>query len=324
MRLASGYDVERLNARSRAYNDGKVATAMDYVYINGKPVTCRRCKRKRVKSERPEHLQFKTCNPCRVIERAQKRRGNKITLYRNREEYEILRRLKMIEENEPYQTPDEELAMSSSAHVHHQPQHYVPESSPYIQYGQQAEPQPVDDTQHQLHAELEKAERYLENNAGLNQAFNTVLKNFDFYLMLLKVNQSQNVEQVIFSEVLPLEKLLKSALSKDTSVANIVLKLYDKFIMPISKITGYDFRFQSQIDFVKYATIFPVVIREYLKCTDDNEMAFEDDNIDSELIALQKAHSQKYLANESCSSSLFLSYHTETGQLVICFSHKAH
>ncbi|GME72630.1 unnamed protein product [Ambrosiozyma monospora] len=44
-----------------------------YYYINGKISTCRRCKRKRTLDEDPDHLQFKTCYRCRMIERDQKK-----------------------------------------------------------------------------------------------------------------------------------------------------------------------------------------------------------------------------------------------------------
>ncbi|QPG73094.1 hypothetical protein FOA43_000399 [Brettanomyces nanus] len=44
-----------------------------FYYIDGKISTCRRCKRKRTLDEPPEHLQFKTCYRCRMIERDQKK-----------------------------------------------------------------------------------------------------------------------------------------------------------------------------------------------------------------------------------------------------------
>lgn len=44
-----------------------------YYYVNGKISTCRRCKRKRTLDEDPQHLQFKTCYRCRMIERDQKK-----------------------------------------------------------------------------------------------------------------------------------------------------------------------------------------------------------------------------------------------------------
>lgn len=44
-----------------------------YYYVNGKISTCRRCKRKRTLDEDPDHLQFKTCFRCRMIERDQKK-----------------------------------------------------------------------------------------------------------------------------------------------------------------------------------------------------------------------------------------------------------
>ncbi len=50
-----------------------MSTAPRYYYINGKISTCRRCKRKRTLDEPPEHLKFKTCYRCRMIERDQKK-----------------------------------------------------------------------------------------------------------------------------------------------------------------------------------------------------------------------------------------------------------
>lgn len=44
-----------------------------YYFVNGKISTCRRCKRKRTLDEDPDHLQFKTCYRCRMIERDQKK-----------------------------------------------------------------------------------------------------------------------------------------------------------------------------------------------------------------------------------------------------------
>ena len=44
-----------------------------FYYVNGKISTCRRCKRKRTLDEDPDHLQFKTCFRCRMIERDQKK-----------------------------------------------------------------------------------------------------------------------------------------------------------------------------------------------------------------------------------------------------------
>lgn len=58
-----------------------------YYYINGRISTCRRCKRKRTMDEDPQHLQFKTCFRCRMIERDQKK-FNQAKRKLNQEAYE--------------------------------------------------------------------------------------------------------------------------------------------------------------------------------------------------------------------------------------------
>lgn len=44
-----------------------------YHVIDGRVAVCRRCKRKRLREELPEHLTFKTCFKCRMVERDQKK-----------------------------------------------------------------------------------------------------------------------------------------------------------------------------------------------------------------------------------------------------------
>lgn len=51
----------------------------DWLYDEGsdKPRVCRRCKKKRHRSEPPEYLQFRTCHPCRILERSGGRKSSK-------------------------------------------------------------------------------------------------------------------------------------------------------------------------------------------------------------------------------------------------------
>ncbi|KAH3668233.1 hypothetical protein OGAPHI_001987 [Ogataea philodendri] len=373
MSVASETNDERVLARIKSYNGGKPSQESDVVLVNGKPIMCRRCKRKRLKSEAPEHLQFKTCNPCRVIERAQKRRGTKTPVYKSKDDFETLRQIKPLSRDQEddsdarQDTPNqsESVAESNSG-----------KSSPGAAQGSEIEPElqtqsnlsersvsvasnaqmgsfkalPNTKSELQQHLyyncqidqkyqigqqDLHRPESICIHCGGDTQGYadlcyscenrDSVIKSFDYYLLVLQLNSEQELCNIVFSTILPQNQLFSTTPTEEKSAASMLLRLYEKYILPISKATGYDFIYQTESEFPqKYKDPDRLVVRETLKCVNEIDLLFHNDDIDSELMALQSTSPDQPASKTPCHSHLFLSYNGHTGRLVISFTHQPH
>ncbi|ESW99614.1 hypothetical protein KL918_001453 [Ogataea parapolymorpha] len=364
MKVASELTDERVLARLNAYNNPNEGSESDYVYVNGKPITCRRCKRKRLVSETPEHLQFKTCNPCRVIERAQKRRGSKHSVIKNREEYDMIQQIRNM---------DTDLETATAADTPRTKSEQTRETTPDVPQSSTApSPEQTDasglekdslaehDTPTQSpadsRAELQQRLHFLrqgdqsnaigeqnsrrppsvcvccgQNTNGLDdlcspcENTDSVIKSLDYYLQLLKLNHEQELRNIVFTTNEPHAQLLARTAAKEKTPATVLLRLYEKYILAISKATGYDFKYQTESEFSrKYCDPVQMRVRECLKCVNEIDMLFQNDDIDSELMALQSSSVDQSPPKTPCHSLIFVSYNARSGRLVISFTHQPH
>ncbi|KAG7890829.1 hypothetical protein KL936_002113 [Ogataea polymorpha] len=363
MKVAPELTNERILARLNAYNNSSQGSESEYVYVNGKPITCRRCKRKRLVSETPEHLQFKTCNPCRVIERAQKRRGSKHSVIKNREEYDMIQQIRGMETDLESAT-----AVDTPRTKSEQPREMTPDmlqsstapSPEQAESGLEKDSLAEHDTQTQSladsRAEHEQRMHFLhqgnqrnaigepnlrrppsvcvccgQNTNGLDDLCspceNTdgVIKSLDYYLQLLQLNHEQELRNLVFTTNEPHTRLLAQTATKEKTPATVLLRLYEKYILAISKATGYDFKYQTESEFSsKYCDPVQMRVRECLKCVNEIDMLFQNDDIDSELMALQSSPVDQSPPKTPCHSLIFVSYNARSGRLVISFTHQPH
>ncbi|KAG7834504.1 hypothetical protein KL943_002888 [Ogataea angusta] len=358
MKVASELTDERVLARLKAYNNAGEGSETDYVYVNGKPITCRRCKRKRLVSETPEHLQFKTCNPCRVIERAQKRRGSKTSVIKNREEYDMIQQIRGL---------DTDLETAAAADTPRTKSAKLPETTPDVpQSSTASSPEQPDGsglekdslaehdapTQSPVDSRADMQQRLLHSHAtghqdprrpasvciccgqdtdGLDDLCSpcenrdSVIKSLDYYLQLLQLNHEQELCNLVFTTTEPHAQLLARTAAKEKTPATVLLRLYEKYILAISKATGYDFKYQTESEFSrKYCDPVQMRVRECLKCVNEIDMLFQNDDIDSELMALQSSPVDQSPAKTPCHSLIFVSYNARSGRLVISFTHQPH
>ncbi|KAG7744479.1 hypothetical protein KL932_000995 [Ogataea haglerorum] len=364
MKVASELTDERVFARLKAYNSSGEGSESEYVYVNGKPITCRRCKRKRLVSETPEQLQFKTCNPCRVIERAQKRRGAKNSVIKNREEYDMIQQIRGLDtdletaavadaprtksEKPLEMTPD--VPQSSTASPSEQPDGLGLEKDSLVEHDTttQSRADAKAELQQRLvslrqgdlgHATGEQDPRRPasvcvccgQNTNGLDDLCSpcenrdSVIKSLDYYLELLQLNHEQELSNIVFTTNEPHTQLLARTPAKELTPATLLLRLYEKYILAISKATGYDFKYQTESEFSrKCCDPVQMKVRECLKCVNEIDMLFQNDDIDSELMALQSSPVDQTPAKTPCHSLIFVSYNARSGRLVISFTHQPH
>lgn len=413
-----------------------------YYYVNGKISTCRRCKRKRTLDEDPDHLQFKTCFRCRMIERDQKKfnqakrklnadasAGNRPNP--TREEIEKLaEHLKST--SKAYQAASKQFnptATSAPTKIS------VPQSTknsafnnkenkitnvipPTFQFKNIVPPknnfvaEPLNfqtQTLDQTLAMLENSELQLDDDAvDVDLAYNeqlfsfnilsidpklnpltltaeqqsllqlsflakyhhdqssnykvaphalsptqpnlclsckatlpkqrlgkqicqdceskqSILKDFNHYLTILKLNKTQDLYRIIFMSNIPLDQLLKSSLSDNRSSQNILKLLYEKYVVPINEITNAEFLLPLIQD-----TESPdqTILKKVLKCASDHSsVSFTDSAIDPEALNLSTNETLNHGTSvpvECKFSQLCLNYDMSNGDLVISFSHSCH
>lgn len=413
-----------------------------YYYVNGKISTCRRCKRKRTLDEDPDHLQFKTCFRCRMIERDQKKfnqakrklnadasAGNRPNP--TREEIEQLaEHLKST--SKAYQAASKQFnptATSAPTKVSVPPLNKsavfskdvkisntmpatfqfknstLPPKTNFVSEPLNFPPQTLDQTL----ALLENTELQLEDEAvDVDLAYNeqlfsfnilsidpklnpltltaeqqsllqlsflakyhhdqssnykvaphalsptqpnlclsckaslpkqrsgkqicqecetkqSILKDFNHYLTILKLNKTQDLYRIIFMTNIPLDQLLKSSLSDNKSSQNVLKLLYDKYVVPINEITNAEFLLpNSQSNDSSNET----VLKKVLKCASDHStVSITDSAIDPEALNLSTNESVNHGSSvpvECKFSQLCLNYDMNTGDLVISFSHSCH
>lgn len=319
-----------------------------YHYVNGKVSTCRRCKRKRTLDEDPQHLQFKTCYRCRMIERDQKKfnqarrklhtdpsNGSRSTPPTHEEIAQLAELLKTTSKSQQPETPSE--ASPNDKNVQEDTlelKQYVPVHAPPASPPAPSQQQP---TAHQTQVvDLSKVTQFIDPTLSLleneyteeswesqfemtyndelfsfnilsidpklnplslsmeqqsllqlsflskyqhdhsptlashtvasidgNHCFGcntslpsnrhtmqlcsnceskqSTIKDFNLFLTIIKLNLTQDLYRVLFVTNVPLDKLVKSSLSRDKSKENILKLLYQNFILPINDTAGSEF-----------------------------------------------------------------------------------
>lgn len=76
----------------------------------------------------------------------------------------------------------------------------------------------------------------------------STIKDFNLFLTIIKLNLTQDLYRVLFVTNLPLDKLVKSSLSRDKSKDNILRLLYQNFVLPINDTAGSEFILPSSSD----------------------------------------------------------------------------
>lgn len=316
-----------------------------YYYVNGKISTCRRCKRKRTLDEDPQHLQFKTCYRCRMIERDQKKfnqarrklnadssTGSRTTPPTHEEIAQLAEFLKSttkpVQPTTSASTPQSKpnTAIQDSLEL----KQYIPNQ--VIQNQSTAQmvdlnkvTQYIDPTLSLLDSDLNEDSWESQFEMAYNEqlfSFNilsidpklnpltlsmeqqsllqlsflskyqhehsltlsphslaptdgslcfgcksslpsnrlsmqlcsncenkqSTIKDFNLFLTILKLNLTQDLYRVLFVTNLPLDKLVKSSLSRDKSKDNILKLLYQNFILPINDTAGSEFVLPSSSD----------------------------------------------------------------------------
>lgn len=404
-----------------------------YYYVNGKISTCRRCKRKRTLDEDPDHLQFKTCYRCRMIERDQKKfnqakrklnaevtSGNRSNP--TREEIEKLAE-HLKNTSKTYQATNKQFnptATSGPTKISLP----IPNSSKAnsltgtlqfknstIQNKGSFISDPVTFNSQNLEqlAFLENSDLQLDDEAGgdVDLAYNeqlfsfnilsidpklnplsltaeqqsllqlsflakyhhdqssnfklpphslsptqptlclsckanltvnrlgkqichdcqekqSILKDFNHYLTILKLNKTQDLYRIIFMTNLKLDELLKSSLSDNKSSSNVLKLLYDKFVVPINEITSSEFLLPLE-EQDNDATPNDLILRKVLKCASDHSsISFTDSAIDPEALNLSANEAVTQGTIECKFSQLCLNYDMNKGDLVLSFSHSYH
>lgn len=410
-----------------------------YYYVNGKISTCRRCKRKRTLDEDPDHLQFKTCFRCRMIERDQKKfnqakkrlnadanAGNRPNP--SREEIEKLaERLKLNAKS--FQSgkqfnPTATSAPSNLTLNNHETKTILPGTYQFKNTQPVPfKPNPVDPINFhpqnldQTIALLENGEIQLDDDtadvdlacneqlfsfnilsidpklnpltltdeqqsllqlsflakyhhdqstnykvtphslcptsphlclsckSNLPQSLYTkqiceecekkqsILKEFNHYLTILKLNKTQDLYRIIYMTNFSLDELLKSSLSDNRSSKNVLKLLYDKYVVPINEITNSEFLLPNDKSSPSKSNDTPSSdddiksLKKILKCASDHStLSFTDSAIDPEALNLSTHETnQAGSSNIECKfSQLCLNYDMESGDLVISFSHSCH
>lgn len=429
-----------------------------YYYVNGKISTCRRCKRKRTLDEDPDHLQFKTCFRCRMIERDQKkfnqakRRLNADASAGHRpnptrEEIEKLaEHLKstsktyqpttkqfnptatsapiqmVIPSKQPPPTFSREMKLSNQLPGTYQfKNNMTPVKNNFV-----SDPIILQNQVLDTFALLENTDIPLEDeNADVDLAYNeqlfsfnilsidpklnpltltaeqqsllqlsflakyhhdqasiakipqhytspvqqnlclscranlpkdrlgkqicydcenkqSILKDFNHYLVILKLNKTQDLNRIIFMDNIQLNELLKSSLSDDKSSQNVLKLLYRKYVVSINEITNSEFLLPNSDESENtdddkannkngtngMSGNNSTILKKVLKCASDHSsVSFTDSAIDPEALNLQTNDNQNQNISvpvECKFSQLCLNYDTSTGDLVISFSHSCH
>lgn len=415
-----------------------------YYYVNGKISTCRRCKRKRTLDEDPDHLQFKTCFRCRMIERDQKKfnqakrklnadasAGNRPNP--TREEIEQLAE-HLKNTSKAYQAASKQFnptATSAPTKISVPPlsksstlnnnnvkvtdtipatfqfkNSTVPsKKNEFVSDTLNFHPQTIDQTL----ALLETSELQLDDDAvDVDLAYNeqlfsfnilsidpklnpltltaeqqsllqlsflakyhhdqssnfkiaphalcptqgnlclsckaslpkvrlakqicqqcenkqSILKDFNHYLTILKLNKTQDLYRIIFMTNIPLDELLKSSLSGNRSSQNVLMLLYDKYVVPINEITNSEFLLPNTDEKDKSNE---TVLKKVLKCASDHSsVSFTDSAIDPEALNIstnETLNPGSFVPVECRFSQLCLNYDMNAGDLVISFSHSCH
>jgi hypothetical protein len=150
----------------------------------------------------------------------------------------------------------------------------------------------------------------------------SILKDFNHYLTILKLNKTQDLYRIIFMTNIPLDELLKSSLSDNKSSSNVLKLLYDKYVVPINEITNAEFLLPNDR---KDTTPEDFVLRKVLRCAcDHSTVSFTDSAIDPEALNLSANEAVSHGTVECKFSQLCLNYDMNTGDLVTSFSHSCH
>lgn len=153
----------------------------------------------------------------------------------------------------------------------------------------------------------------------------SILKDFNHYLTILKLNKTQDLYRIIFMTNISLDELLKSSLSDNKSSQNILKLLYDKYVVPINEITNSEFLLPSD---QQKESSDNTILKQILKCASDHStISFTDSAIDPEALNLSTNETVNQTTSvpvECRFSQLCLNYDMNTGDLVISFSHSCH
>ncbi|KAG0681347.1 hypothetical protein C6P40_000840 [Pichia californica] len=152
----------------------------------------------------------------------------------------------------------------------------------------------------------------------------SILKDFNHYLTILKLNKTQDLYRIIFMTKISLDELLKSSLSDNKSSQNVLKLLYDKYVVPINEITNAEFLLPN----INNDSTDETILKKVLKCASDHSgVSFTDSAIDPEALNLSTIDSINHATSipiECKFSQLCLNYDMNTGDLVISFSHSCH
>ena len=162
----------------------------------------------------------------------------------------------------------------------------------------------------------------------------SILKDFNHYLTILKLNRTQDLYRIIFMSNVPLEALLKSSLSDNKSSQNVLRLLYDKYVVPINKVANSEFLLPNDTasesnGHTGNTTTYDSILKKVLKCASDHSStaSFTDSAIDPEALSLSNNETVSKTSSipaECKFSQLCLNYDMNTGDLVISFSHSCH
>lgn len=162
----------------------------------------------------------------------------------------------------------------------------------------------------------------------------SIIKDFNHYLTILKLNRTQDLYRIIFMSNVPLEALLKSSLSDNKSSNNVLRLLYDKYVVPINELANSEFLLPSDTSADKQSgpetgNNEASTLKKVLKCASDHSSAasFTDSAIDPEALNFSSNETVNKSSTppaECKTSQLCLNYDMTTGDLVISFSHSCH
>lgn len=152
----------------------------------------------------------------------------------------------------------------------------------------------------------------------------SILKDFNHYLTILKLNKTQDLYRIIFLTNVPLDELLKSSLSDNRSSQNILKLIYDRYVVPINEITGAEFLLPNNES--DSGNTDESVLKKVLKCaTDHSSMSFTDSAIDPEALNLSNSENINHTVQQECKfSQLCLNYDMNSGDLTMSYSHSMH
>ncbi|ODQ82153.1 hypothetical protein BABINDRAFT_6760 [Babjeviella inositovora NRRL Y-12698] len=244
--------------------------------MNDQKRVCRRCKKKRAEDETPDVAKYKTCAPCRIIERKSKRVKKAVNTGTPIELAEI-----QLQEDDSRLPELQDATLLCDICGRHRLSN--------------------DNGRYKLCALC-----LIDPTSNLN-----VESDYAEYLRKLATNKSDDVANLIYYKHLIPPAVPVHAASPE----EILAELTQRFIYPISHVTGFQFSRKTSNVLGKQAPI----VKALYKCKQDARSKPARDEYDDEPKAVYRS-----LRTTECQSSVLVSYNLQSMLLVVKYSHKTH